>query len=303
MQKDKQFYFHGFHQSEYNIVSLVAIIYVLIFASAGPALAGDRLLATGGVTQIEGAGGGGLVPWALITGYATKDQMSASSFYTQARSQGGFEMHLGGASLGFNNRVEISYSQIHFGLSDTVPGETIKLDTLGAKVRLFGDAVYDQANWVPQVSVGMHLKHNEDFDFIPQAIGAKKATGVDFYLSASKLYMAAIYGRNLLVNITLQATKANQFGILGFGGDKNDSYRIEPAFSSALMLNDNLFLGAEYRAKPNNLGVFKEEDAKDVFIAWFPYRNLAVTAAYVDLGNIANKENQTAWYLSGQLSY
>ena len=37
-----------------------------------PARAGDRLLATGGVSQVEGAGGGGLVPWALIAGYGTR---------------------------------------------------------------------------------------------------------------------------------------------------------------------------------------------------------------------------------------
>ena len=43
---------------------------VLLLMCAGIARAellpepGGRLLATGGVTQIEGAGGGGLVPWA-----------------------------------------------------------------------------------------------------------------------------------------------------------------------------------------------------------------------------------------------
>ncbi|MES1986621.1 MAG: DUF3034 family protein, partial [Pseudomonadota bacterium] len=59
----------------------------------------------------------------------------------------------------------------------------------------------------------------------------------------------------------------------------------------------------EYRAKPNNLSGAKEDDAKDIFLTWFPVRNLSVTAAYVDLGNIADKDNQRAWYLSGQVSY
>ncbi|OYW32390.1 MAG: hypothetical protein B7Z51_03330, partial [Methyloversatilis sp. 12-65-5] len=35
--------------------------------------AGDRLIATGGVTQIEGAAGGGLNPWAVIAGYGTRE--------------------------------------------------------------------------------------------------------------------------------------------------------------------------------------------------------------------------------------
>lgn len=265
--------------------------------------AGDRLLATGGVMQIEGAAGGGLIPWALISGYGTREQVGGTVFYTQAKTTGNFDMNLGGVSVGFNNRVEISYAQQHFGLSDTVPGETIRMHTLGAKVRLLGDAVYDQDSWMPQVAVGAQYKKNEDYDFVPRALGAKKSSGVDFYVSATKLYLAALGGRNVLLNATLQATKANQFGLLGFGGDKSDSYKLQPAISAAVMLTDNLLLGTEYRAKPDNLSIFEEEDAYDVFLAWFPTRYLGITAAYVDLGNIADKDNQRAWYLSGQISY
>ena len=115
--------------------------------------------------------------------------------------------------------------------------------------------------------------------------------------------IGAIAGRNLLLNTTLQATKANQFGLLGFGGDNHDKYQFQPAVSAALMLTDNLLVGTEYRARPNNLSAFKEDDAKDVCIAWFPVKYLSITAAYVDLGNIADKDNQKAWYLSGQISY
>ncbi len=267
------------------------------------AMAGDRLLATGGVTQIEGSAGGGLTPWALIAGYGTRGQTGASTFYTHAKTNGGFEMNLAGVSLGFDNRVEISLSQQRLGLSDTVPNETIRMNTIGAKVRLIGDAVYDQDTWLPQVAVGVQLKHNVDFDKVPKAIGAEHATGLDVYVSATKLYLAAIGGRNLLLNATLQATKANQFGLLGFGGDKHSGYQLQPAVSAAVMLADNLLVGVEYRAKPNNLYAFREDDAKDLFAAWFPTKFLSITAAYVDLGNIANKDNQKAWYLSGQISY
>jgi hypothetical protein len=42
---------------------------VFLFSSwCGIAQAGGRLLATGGVTEIEGAAGGGIVSWALIAG-------------------------------------------------------------------------------------------------------------------------------------------------------------------------------------------------------------------------------------------
>lgn len=280
-------------------VSLSALIMGLPITS----FAGDRLLATGGVAQIEGAAGGGLTPWALITGYGTDTQTGGSAFYTQAKTNGGFELDSGGVSVGFNNRFELSLSQQKFGFSNTVPGESARVNTLGTKLRLFGDAVYDQDKWLPQVAIGAQVKHNEDYGVVPKSLGAKHATGIDFYLSATKLYLGAVFGRNLLFNGTLQATKANQFGLLGFGGDKHNHYQLQPAASVAVMLTDNLILGAEYRAKPDNLKVYKEDDAKDIFLAWFPVKNFSITAAYLDLGNIANKDNQSAWYLSGQITY
>lgn len=275
----------------------------LIITSSPLAFAGDRLLATGGVSQVEGAAGGGLVPWALISGYGTEDQIGGAAFYTELKTKDDFELSSGGVSVGFKNRIELSLSQLKFGLSDTVPGETIRVNTLGTKIRLVGDAIYDQDQWLPQISIGMQLKHNEDFSFVPKLLGAKKSTGVDLYVSATKLYLCALAGRNVLLNGTLQATKANQFGILGFGGDDNNEYRLQPQFSAAVMLTDNFLIGAEYRAKPNNLSVYKEENAYDYFVAWFPLRNLSFTVAYVDLNNVANKDNQSAWYLSGQISY
>ena len=65
-----------------NKIAWAFLVAIVISASGAlPAMADDealaarppdlmdsgKLLATGGVTQLEGAGGGGLVPWALIT--------------------------------------------------------------------------------------------------------------------------------------------------------------------------------------------------------------------------------------------
>jgi len=276
---------------------------ILMLSHSNGLFAGDRLLATGGVMQIEGSGGGGLTPWALISGYGTDKQIGGSAFYTEARTNGDFEISSGGVSIGLHNSLEISLSQQKLGLSDTVPGESIRVNTMGVKLRLFGDAIYEQDTWLPQVSLGVQIKHNEDFHNVPKALGAKHQTGVDVYLAATKLYLGAVFGRNLLINGTLQATKANQFGFLGFGGDNRDNYQIKPAASVAVMLTDQVLLGTEYRYKPDNLSVFKEENAHDVFLAWFPTKNISLTAAYLDLGNIANKSNQSGWYLSGQIAY
>ena len=275
----------------------------IVGLSALPVMAGDRLLGTGGVSQIEGAGGGGLTPWAMIAGYGTDAQIGGSAFYTRAKTRDDFELNTGGIAVGFYNRLELSVSQTKFELGNTVAKESIRLNTLGIKLRLIGDAIYDQDSWVPQVSAGALIKHNEDFDFVPKLLGAKDGTGVDYYLAASKLYLDAVFGRNVLLGATMIATKANQFGLLGFGGDLNNDYQIKPSYSAAIMLSDNVLVGMEYRYKPDNLGAFNENDAKDVFVTWFPHKRFSITAAAVDLGDVADKSNQTAWYLSGQVSY
>jgi hypothetical protein len=285
------------------IKQFMLILAYLVGFSTHNAMAGDRLLATGGVSQIEGAGGGGLTPWALIAGYGTDAQIGGSAFFTRAKTGDDFELNTGGVAVGFYNRVELSLSQTKFELGSTVPKESIRLNTMGIKLRLFGDAIYDQDTWVPQVSAGALIKHNEDFDFVPKLVGGKDSTGVDYYLAASKLYLDAVFGRNVLLGATLIATKANQFGLLGFGGDLNNDYQIKPSYSAAIMLSDNLLVGMEYRYKSDNLSSYNENDAKDVFVTWFPHKRFSITAAAVDLGDVADKSNQDAWYLSGQISY
>ena len=42
-----------------------------------PSFDQGTLLATGGVSQVEGAGGGGLASWALVTGYGTDNGVGA----------------------------------------------------------------------------------------------------------------------------------------------------------------------------------------------------------------------------------
>ena len=59
----------------------------------------------------------------------------------------------------------------------------------------------------------------------------------------------------------------------------------------------------EYRDKPNNLSAFQENSARDLFLAWAPLKNLAVTAAWADLGRIAGKSPQRGAYISVWLGY
>lgn len=274
---------------------------VFLSSTVHAASLGDRLPATGGVTQIEGAGGGGLTPWALIAGYGTRDQIGVTAFYTRA-DPSNFTLQSGGVAVGLYDRVELSYARQQLGLGSTVPGQSISMDIVGVKARVFGDAVFDQDRWMPQVAVGLQYKHNLDMA-VPTALGAKDGSGVDYYVAATKVWLDAFFGRSVLVNGTLRATRANQLGLLGFGGDRNDSYRLMPEVSAGVFLNDRLVVGVEYRVKPDNLSVFPENNFRDVFVAWFPHKRISITGAYVDLGQIADKRDQRAFYISFQLNF
>ncbi|MEP6885369.1 MAG: DUF3034 family protein [Gammaproteobacteria bacterium] len=266
-----------------------------------PASAGERLQWTGAVTQIEGTAGGGLVPWALIGGLGTDTEVGASAFVTYVSTRD-FALRSGGVSVGVNNRVEVSAARQRFDAGSVVPGLTLGQDIVGLKVRLAGDAVFAPDHWLPQIAVGAQWKHTLDFDQIPRAVGAARGEDVDLYIAATKLYFAAIAGHNVIVDATLRRTRANQFGLLGFGGG-GDGFTLAPECSAAMWLNDDVLVGAEYRHKPNNLSAFRENGAKDLFLAWTPVKNLAVTAAWADLGRIAGKSTQRGAYISVWLGY
>ncbi len=274
----------------------VAVLSVCCVLAARITAAGDRLQWTGGVTEIEGSAGGGLVPWALIGGLETNTEMGATAFADYA-STADFNLRSAGASLDLHDRVEISVARQRFDAGSVSPGLTLGQDILGVKVRLAGDAVFAPDEYLPQIAIGAQWKHTLDFDEVPRAVGAASGEDVEFYLAATKLYFDAIAGRNVILDATLRRTRANQFGLLGFGGN-NSGYTLRPELSAAVFLNDQILLGAEYRSKPDNLKPFREDSARDLFVAWGPLGNLTFTTAWTDLGRIAGKTPQSGIYAS-----
>lgn len=268
-----------------------------------PYFESGKLLATGGVSNVEGAGGGGISTWALITGYGTRDAIGGTAHFTYIPLSN-FTVRKEGAALGFFNRVEVSFSHLDFDTGSTGAklglgrGFTFGQNVVGVKGRLFGDIVYDQDSWLPQVSVGAQYKVT-DHAAILAAVGAQNHEGIDYYISASKLFL----GESLLVNATLRFTKANQIGILGFGGPRNNNYQPQFEGSVAYLLAKNLAIGAEYRTMPNNLGFTKESDWKTAYVAWFISKNASITLAYANLGTIATFKNQEGVYVSTQVSF
>ena len=280
-----------------------------------------KLLLTGGVSSIDGAAGGGLTPWAVIGSNATDEEIGGSAFLTNAGTRD-YGLNIVGAAVGVHDRFELSIASQDFNTRETgtalgLPGLHLKQTIVGAKLRVLGDAVLDSDTLLPQVAVGVQYKAlgSTGLNGTLDALGAKRS-GVDFYVSATKLFLA----QGLLVNGTLRASKANQNGLLGYGatlGGNENRYSMQPEFSVAYLLSKNVVVGAEYRFMRNRLeqagraaGLgdgLRSGDWKDVFIDWAPNKNVSLTLAYVDLGVIVPattaSRKQTGYYLSAQVAF
>lgn len=273
-----------------------------------------KLHLTAGFNDVEGAGGAGLVPLAFITGYGSSDSWGANAHVTQVQLND-FELNTYGVAVGALDRFELSYTHQKFdAVSGALDGLGVEQNVIGLKVKLLGDAIYLQDSWLPQLSVGAQYKDNRGIRdgasiglpglTTPVLLGAKDDSGTDYYLSATKVFL----GQSLVVNANVRYTRANQFGLLGFGGDLKDGYSFEPEVALGYLFARKVVGGIEYRAKPHNLAADVEDDAWDAFVAWTPTRNISLVAAYVNLGSIlapvtSDTSDQKGAYLSLQVGF
>jgi hypothetical protein len=303
-------------------VSCIATAHAQDFMSSKDLFGSGKLLATGGVTELEGAGGGGITPWALITGYGTDRQIGASAFGTYA---GTSELAVtdGGVAVGLFNRVELSFAHLNLNTGSALSqpvlnavnhgSNNISENIEGLKVRLFGDAVYDK--YVPEVSGGVLFQQSDNKTLVT-AIGAK-TDGETYYLAATKVLFNVLFGRDVLLDADIIGTNANQLGLLGFGSgngsaNPNNSLHAEFAGSAAVLITRSLVLGGDFRTMPMNMkSVGKASNWGDVFLAYFPMKGVSIVGAYAMLGSVApavdaipgRTRNENAFYVSAQLSF
>lgn len=313
-----------------------------LFSAPASAQYGDgKVLLTGGVGAIDGAGGGGITPWATITGYGTRDEINGGIRYTFAELPS-YQLNTLGAAIGFYDRLELSFTQSTLptgGTFDTVGlvldalnadgagiepfNTTIKMDVYGAKLRLFGDAIYDSQNLIPQVALGGFYKVNKNENLL-RTLQANKAEDYEIYVAATKLFFPI----STLFNVTARYTSANQTGLTGFGGGDENDREIRFEGSIAHLLNKTTAIGVEYAQHGDNLGgrsislggtditaltgllsslglgvgetlqQLPEDDWIDVFFAHALNKNLSITVAAAMLGNITLTPDQTGFYLS-----
>lgn len=284
---------------------LFALLASCVLVSVVPAQAAERrgggkLLLTDGVSSIDGAAGGGLASWAVIAGNETEDGIGGTAHATYVALPD-FTVRSAGAAIGISDRIELSFADQRFGTGAAGAalglgrGFTFGQQIWGAKLKLAGDAVWAQDTILPQIAAGVQYKQARRAPVL-NAVGAARTKDVDLYLAATKLYLA----QGLLLNATVRLTRANQLGLLGFGGPRQDERSAQFEGSVGKLLSPRLVVGAEYRTKPDNLGFAREDDAYDVFLAWAAHRNVSLTVAYTDLGEITTFRKQRGLFVSLQ---
>jgi Protein of unknown function (DUF3034) len=273
-----------------------------------------KLPLTAGFSDLEGAGGGGLVPLAFITGYGSNTSWGANAHFTNIQLRN-LHLYTYGAAVGLLDRFEVSYTRQQLDFTSTaLDGLGVNQDVFGLKIKLLGDAIYGQDSWLPQLALGAQYKHNDGIKHAeavglaglinPEQLGARSEHAADIYLAATKVFL----GESLLVNAVVRETKANQFGILGFGGDRHRGYSTKPEGTVAYLLTRKLAIGGEIRTGPHNLSVDDQTNAWTVFAAWAPTRNLSLVAAYLNIGSVLApvtgvSRHQDGPYLSVQAGF
>lgn len=271
-----------------------AILFAIALTSA-PVQADGKIKGTAGVSSIQGSGGGGLIPWATLGSYAEREQIGATAFVTRADVED-FRLDVAGAAINLHDRVELSYARQAFRIK--AGGNTIRQDRVNLRYKLTGDILYKQ---LPQITVGVEHGSLKD-DATAQAVGARSSSGTDYTVSVARAWLSGIANRTTLLNANLRYSEANQYGILGYGGDDQDS-RLHLELAAAVFINRDWAIGMEYRQKPDNLSALQEQAARDLFVAWFPNKKISFTAAWIDLGSIAGAPDQTGYYASMQLAF
>ena len=275
-------------------VPAVILAITLLSSMQSVAAAEGRLAGTGGVSSINGTGGGGLTGWATLAGYAGQGQTGFTGYLSRADVDD-FRLDVAGATATFSNRLELGIARQRFRIK--AAGVDIDQLRYTAKWRVIGNLLYGDG---PQVSVAAEHGRLQD-PATARALGARQDSDTEWVLSVANGWIDGLFHRTTAVNVNLRHSRANQFGILGYGGDDKDNpWQLEAA--AVLFPFRDIAIGAEYRQKPDNLSAITEDPARDFFIAWFPDKRFSLTAAWLDLGRIAGQPDQQGYYLSFQVA-
>lgn len=261
---------------------------------------------------IEGVGGLVLTPVAYLVNPGPDGAVCGKpAFSVQYVMIGDRDLQVVTASCTLWQRLELSYAFNRLALNDldkdvraAFPGVDITanevyLHHFNARLNLIPEGAGDMS-WVPAVTAGVHYKYNNDTDGLDRDLGGAltgldyaRNSGYDFTLTASKT-LADLLPRPVIISAGARASRAAQFGLLGF----TDEHLVTFEGSVVVLVTDKLAIGAEYRQKGEALaeadGLINDEDSWwDVHVAYLIDGKTAVYAVIGSAGAVINHRNET----------
>jgi len=260
--------------------------------------------------NLEGVGGGGLVPGAYLLNPPKDDQKIGTPAIAQWCVLGtDTNMYSTGIGFSFFDRFELGYARVILDYNrirsdirkltgNTVdPGKDfIHLDIFHLKTLILNENEY-----IPAFAVTAEFKFNETIDDINDNIGNvldiagyDDDYGTDFDFTFSKT-ITNLIKYPVLVHANLRLTRGAQHGLFGF----SDDYTANIEIYGGVCIMPNLIIGGEYRQKPDEYSslasalpgfTLEEDDAWNIHIGYLPTEDLSIAIAYLSFGNAANKE-------------
>ncbi|MDP6636451.1 MAG: DUF3034 family protein [Phycisphaerae bacterium] len=261
--------------------------------------------------SIEGYSGGAITPLAYICNASCTTECCGNAVVSYSfLNIGTREMHVFAVTQPLFNRLEIGYAYnlLNLGsLTDDIrdlgmdPGrDNVQLHHFNLRGLLIEENSFGLP--LPAVTAGVHFKYNDGVQRIDRnlggpfkAIGLDRSSGVDFTLTASKMFPKLAFGRPLILTGGVRFSQAAQIGLFGFG----DTYHATFEGSAVYMPTNWLTLGYEIRTKPDPYGkipglVGKEDNWRAFSASWIVNSHLTVSAVYGMLGNVGNaREDNT----------
>ena len=201
---------------------------------------GGKLRLTRGISTVEGQGGGGLTPWALITGDETDRGIGGTAHVTAVKLPD-YSFLSYGVGVGLFDRFELTYTRQEFDTEDV--GAALGWVRVSHSARMSGA---QRCAWPATRSTirthGCRRSRSAQTGSRTirapsiSAIGGSDDEGWEAYASATKILLDS----SLLLNGTLRWTNANQTGLLGYGGNLNDDHELMGEFSAGWMLSRDL---------------------------------------------------------------
>ena len=269
---------------------------------------------------IEGYSGGGITPMAYLCNAGVKGCVCSrpSAAYTFV-NLGSKKLNVFSVTHVLWNRVELGYAYNYLtvgSLYDDVKKagldmgrDHVHLHHFNVRFNLLPENSFDLP--LPAITGGVHFKYNDGIKSIDKSLGGaftsigyEKDNGVDYTLTATKMFPKLAFGRPVILTGGLRFSNAAQLGFFGFGRECNLTFE----GSVAYLPIDQVCLAYEFRGKDNPFNripelVDREHNWHAFSASWIINDRLTITGLCGMFGNVGNARSDCSMGIQAKYEF